>query len=304
MGFFPSRLEDNYDNNNHSRFKYRPFKKKPKKKTILIGALLIIGILIALTIFWFWPAWIGPINLQIQLYGNKANANFVDIHFLNFWSSNFIFNKTALIGALIGCVIMSLPPDRILLTVIGTRLRFGKPSYIKSLAFWWTVGFVIFYLLGFTLNIGDQSFAWTAYLIENGEIQLSPTIIFDAFNVIFNETNQDFLTIFTYGKLLLPIIIFIFCVLIFRISLNIVKNLYLRRNDFYILANALIIIGLLFGIWFFFLPRSAFWNLVFLFAHASIRWNKSHPNLVYLVCIYNSKYFGYPFLYIWKKIIF
>jgi hypothetical protein len=273
MGFFPSRLEDNYDNNNHSRFKYRPFKKKPKKKTILIGALLIIGILIALTIFWFWPAWIGPINLQIQLYGNKANANFVDIHFLNFWSSNFIFNKTALIGALIGCVIMSLPPDRILLTVIGTRLRFGKPSYIKSLAFWWTVGFVIFYFLGFTLNIGDQSFAWTAYLIENGEIQLSPTIIFDAFNVIFNETNQDFLTIFTYGKLLLPIIIFIFCVLIFRISLNIVKNLYLRRNDFYILANALIIIGLLFGIWFFFLPTQALdginliqtWSILFAF---------------------------------------
>lgn len=269
-------ISDDFNGNERnkvSRFHYNPFKKKPKLRKIFFGLLIIVGILIVLTIFWFWPAWIGPINLQVQLYGAKAGTNFIDVHFINFWSSNFFFNWTCLIGALIGCIIMSLPPDRTLLSIIGTRLGFGKPSYIKSLLFWWTFGFIIFYLLGFVLNINGQSFAWTAYLIENGEIQLSPNIIIDAFQVLFNQNNTDFITIFIYGTLVFPIITFIFVIIIFRIILNIAKNLYLRRNDYYILANSLLIVGLLFGIWFFSLPTQALdginltqiWSIIFAF---------------------------------------
>jgi len=261
------------EKNKSSRFKYNPFQKKPRLKKLILGFLIIVGILTILTVFWLWPAWTGPINLQIQLYQIKANTNFIDVHFINFWASNFFFNKTSLIGALIGCIIMSIPPDRTLLTIIGTRLRFGKPSYVKSLIFWWTVGFIIFYLLGFTLNINGQSFAWTAYLIEKGEIQLSPNIIIDAFQVILNENSKDFISIFIYGNLIFPIIIFTICILIFRLILNIAKNLYLRRNDFYVIANALLIGGLLFGIWFFSLPTQALnginliqiWSIVFAF---------------------------------------
>ncbi|MFW9781673.1 MAG: UPF0182 family protein [Candidatus Heimdallarchaeota archaeon] len=261
------------EENKVSRFKYIPFKKKPKLKKIFLGLLIIFVILIILSIFWFWPAWIGPINLQVQLYETKANTNFIEVHFINFWGSNFFFNKTSLIGALTGCIIMSIPPDRTLLSIIGTRLGFGKPSYVKSLIFWWSFGFILFYLLGFMLNLNGQSFAWTAYLIENGEIQLSPNIIIDAFQVIFNQNNMDFITIFIYGTLILPLITLSLGIIIFRIVLNIAKNLYLRRNDFYVLANTLLICGLLFGLWFFFLPTQALnginliqiWSIIFAF---------------------------------------
>ena len=97
-------------------------------------------------------------------------------------ASRTSFNKTALLGAIIGCVIMSLPPNQNLLTIIGTRLRFGKPSRLKALAFWWTAGFILFYLFGMFLDINGQ-FSWALYLIEKGEYKISPLTVFpDAFD--------------------------------------------------------------------------------------------------------------------------
>ena len=238
-----------------ARFNYSLLKKTRRYKKFLLLIAIIVVVVILLAVFWLWPSWFGNINLQSQLYDSKAGGlDYFDFFFLNFWSTNFLFNKTALIGAFIGSIIMSLPPERNLLTLIGTKLRFGKPSYWKSLIVWWTFGFILFYFLGLLLNANSGGFAWTLYLIENGEIQLSPNLIFDAFNVIFNANNTDYVTVYIYSNLIVPIVSFVFGIIIFRLILNIVKNVYLRRNDYLVIGNILVIIGLLCGLGFVFLP--------------------------------------------------
>ncbi len=236
------------------RFNYKLLRKNGHYKALILLIIGVVAVITLIAIFWWWPSWYGNINLQAQLYSNKAGGiNFFDFYFLNLWSTNFIFNKTALIGAVIGSVIMSLPPERNLLTIIGTKLRFGKPSRLKALVFWWTIGFVMFYLLGLLLDINSGGFSWTIYLIENGEIQISPTLMLDAFAVLFDSNNKDFITIFIYSNLILPIASFIFGVLILRLVLNIVKNTYLRKNDYYVISSVFLIIGLLCGLGFFFI---------------------------------------------------
>ncbi|MFX0011487.1 MAG: hypothetical protein ACFE9R_14335, partial [Candidatus Hermodarchaeota archaeon] len=240
------------------RFKYSLIKRTRSYKKYILAVIIVGVIIAALAVFWLWPSWFANINLNAQLYASKAGGlNYFDFFFLNFWSTNFLFNKTALIGAFAGCIIMSLPPERNLLTIIGTRLRFGKPSYFKSLIFWWTIGFVLFYFIGLLLNANNSGFAWTLYLIENGEIQLSPTLIFDAFNVIFNPNNTDFITIYIYSNLVIPIVNLVIVLIVIRLILNIVKNFYLRRNDYLILGNVLAIIGILCGMGFVFVPTLA-----------------------------------------------
>jgi len=236
-----------------TRFNYSVFKEKIQYKKLIILIIVVVAIIASIGIFWWWPSWFGSINLQAQMYLNKAGGiDFFDFYFLNLWSTNFIFNKTALIGAFIGSVIMSLPPERNLLTIIGTKLRFGKPSRLKALVFWWTIGFVMFYLLGLLLDINSGGFSWTIYLIENGEIQITPNIILDAFAVLFDSNSTNFVAIFVYSNLILPVVTFIFGVLILRLVLNIVKNTYLRKNDYYVISNAFLIVGLLCGLGFFF----------------------------------------------------
>ena len=238
-----------------ARFNYSRLKGTGRNKKLILLPIIIVAIIAVLAIFWWWPAWFGSINLQSQLYANKAGGlDYFDFFFLNFWSTGFLFNKTALIGAFIGSILMSLPPERNLLTIIGTKLRFGKPAYWKALIFWWTVGFVLFYFLGLILNANSGGFAWTLYLIENGEISLSPSLLFDAFNVIFNANNTDFVTIYVYSNLVIPIAALVVGVIIFRLILNIVKNVYLRRNDFLVAGNILAIVGLICGLAFFFIP--------------------------------------------------
>ena len=237
------------------RFKYRPFKKKSKLRKYYIILIIIAIILVLLTIFWWWPAWWAGINLNSQLYNNKAGGlDFMDYRFLGFWSNYFFFNKSALIGAFIGSIIMSIPPDRIMLTAIGTKLRFGKPSRIKALAFWWTAGFALFYLLGHLIDMTGQ-FSWNMYLIEKGQVDFNPiTLIFDAFNVLMNPNNMDASSIYLYQSLYVPIINFILAILIFRAALKILQNVYIRRNDYQVLMSSLFVVALFFGIIFFNLP--------------------------------------------------
>ncbi|MFX0074963.1 MAG: UPF0182 family protein, partial [Candidatus Hermodarchaeota archaeon] len=240
-----------------ARFNYSLLKKTRRYKKPLLILAVVVAIVISLAVLWWWPAWYGNINLQSQLYTNKAGGlDYFDFFFLNFWSTNFLFNKTALIGALIGSIIMSIPPERNLLTIIGTKLRFGKPTYLKSLIFWWTAGFVLFYLFGMTLD-ANNGFSWAIYLIENGQIELHPTIIFDAFDIIFNSNNTDFTTIFLYSNLILPVLGFIFVIILIRLALIIVKYIYLRRNDYLVISIVLIIVGLVFGLIFCFIPTMA-----------------------------------------------
>ncbi|MHA2278446.1 MAG: hypothetical protein ACXAC2_21925 [Candidatus Kariarchaeaceae archaeon] len=235
------------------------FRGRPRlTKYLKIVIPVAVIILVLLTVLWFWPSWIAPINLNAQLYAKKAgNPNFYKYYFLNFWSINFFFNKTALVGAFIGCIIMSIPPNRNLLTIIGTRLGFGKPSILKSLIFWWTAGFVLFYLVGMTLDMNGQ-FSWIMYLFEQGEIRLSPLTIFtDAFDVLLNQNNVNLEFIFIYTRLYLPLISYIGAICIIRLALNIASNFYLRRNDYYIAANGLIIGGIVSGLIFMILPTFA-----------------------------------------------
>jgi len=237
------------------RFQYSRFKEKISYRRYILIAIVVVAIIAAVGVFWLWPAWFGDMSLNAQLYNDKAGGlNYFNFFFLNGWSTKFIFNWTALIGAIIGSLIMSIPPERNLLTLIGTKLRFGKPTRGKSLLFWWTIGFVMFYFLGLLLNVNNGGFSWTLYLIENGEIALSPNLILDAFNVIFNQNSVDFVTIYIYSNLLVPIITFIMGIIIFRLILNVAKYVYLRRNDYLVMGNVLVIIGLVCGLAFVFIP--------------------------------------------------
>ena len=67
---------------NEARFKYSLLKKVNIKKKYLLIVVIVAAIIIALAIFWLWPAWFGNINLQSQLYANKAGGlNFFDFYF-------------------------------------------------------------------------------------------------------------------------------------------------------------------------------------------------------------------------------
>jgi len=246
------------DPSDGGRYKYRPLKKGSRRKTIIIILIIAAIVITLLSIFVFWPMYWAGINLNFQLYFNKAGGlNFIEINFLNFWSNYFFWNKTALIGAFIGSIIMSIPPDRILLTTIGTRLRFGKPSRKKALLFWWTAGFFIFFLLGHFIDSSGQ-FSWTVYLIEQGEIEFNFfTIIPNAFNVLLNPNSLDVTSIFLYQNLFLPVIVFLIGIFIFRAALKIVQNIYIRRNDYQLVANGFFVGALIFGIFFFYLPTYA-----------------------------------------------
>jgi len=234
------------------RKRYSRFKNLSLKIKVVILIIIIVSITLVITL-WAWPSWFSDINLQAQLYDNKADANFINIHFLNFWSTNFFFNKTCLIGAIIGAVIMIIPPDRTLLIFINKKLGRGEVSLLKAFIFWGITGFLLFYLLGFFLNSGNR-FALTVYLIENGELKLSPTILADAFNVIFNINNRDFITVYIYSNLIFPIMSFILGIIIFRLILYLLRNVYIYRNDFNIISCILLIIGTFFLIGFFYVP--------------------------------------------------
>ncbi|MHA1933558.1 MAG: hypothetical protein ACW96X_13520, partial [Promethearchaeota archaeon] len=56
------------------------FKKKPRVKKYLKFIIpIVVIVLVVLTIFWFWPSWFGPLNLNAQLYANKAGGlNYYD----------------------------------------------------------------------------------------------------------------------------------------------------------------------------------------------------------------------------------
>ncbi|GAG90042.1 unnamed protein product, partial [marine sediment metagenome] len=159
-----------------------------------------------LSIFWFIPSWTAGINLEIQLYFNKAGGlNYVEILTLNFWSANFILNKTALIGAFLGVIIMSIPPERSLFTLLGTYLGWGRPSRIKAMIYWWTIGFGVFYLIGQLID-ATSYFSWAIYLLDNEIFDLSPNLMSNAFSVLFDQNSTDLTSIFLYAALYLPII--------------------------------------------------------------------------------------------------
>ena len=136
------------------RFQYiRRLPPASRKRLLIIG--LVIAIVIVIIGVWSIPLWLAKINLQQQLYDAKGgNLNFWKLYTLNFWSTNFFFNKIGLIGAIIGCLIMSIPPENTLFALLGRKFGWGVISKKKVFILWWTAGFALFFIIGQAIETG------------------------------------------------------------------------------------------------------------------------------------------------------
>src|SRR5271157_1225817 len=225
-----------------------------RKKIAIFGSVLL-GIVIFLIVIWAIPSWYANIDLQMQLYNAKAGGfQYWSLYTLNGWSSNFFFNYTALIGGLIGMVLMVLPvPDRAVLSLIAELRGRPAPTRAKAYAIWLPVGFGLFYLFGQLMDVSGM-FGWGMFLVQKGEITVDSSIILNALGVLFNPGSVDMGTIFAYQYVYLPVINMIFGVIIFRIILAIVEYAYLKQNYVLAAANALMLVGVFFGVALFNLP--------------------------------------------------
>ncbi len=228
--------------------------------------LLIIGIIFILVlILYIIPVWLAGINLQIQLYENKAGVDFWNIYILNWWSTNFIINKVGLIGAIIGCIIMSLPPERNLLTLIGNKLGFGKPSWWKTVIFWWTGGFIFFYFIGQLIDGFQGTFSLGMYMIESGMIESFGLDLFLPWEYLLRintiNPNDFFERVFVYNNVVYPIISYVLVVIVLRIILNLIGVAKLERNDYLVGANISAMLGVFFLLYFYSIPLNTYDSL-------------------------------------------
>jgi hypothetical protein len=203
------------------------------------------------------PSWHAGISLQTQLYNTKAGVDFIEFYLLNFWSTNFVFNKVGLIGAFIGCIIMTLPPEKNLIQLIGTRFRFGRPSTKKVILIWWTLGFLLFYFMGNMIDL-FSNFSWAMYLIEEGSIDISLGL--NVIQMVLTGTLEigHAENVFVYNNVYLPIILFILGIIVFRIILNMVGVTYLKRNDFLTACNVCLLITVFIAMYFFSIPMNSY----------------------------------------------
>ncbi|WP_371803288.1 UPF0182 family protein [Candidatus Lokiarchaeum ossiferum] len=213
-----------------------------KKKLYIVGIIAVVIILIS--IFYIYPVWHAKINLQNQLYDTKSGLNYWEIFTLNGWSTNFFFNKIGLIGAILGSLIMSIPPDDSLITIVGQKFGWGKPSKVKTLIIWWTIGFVFFFIIGQAM--GSGYFDLVMKMIDEGTIEGNLGSFLTALNAISNPASVSQLDIFLYAAVTLPILRFVLGVIIFRLISTIVYYAYLVKDEFQIAANASFIIAIFF----------------------------------------------------------
>ncbi len=102
------------------RFRYTPG-RRPRWNSRVITIVVVAGIVLLILLIYALPVWLAQINLQRQLYASKSGIDFWKIYTMNFWSTRFFFNKIGLIGAILGCLIMSLPPEASILKFFTTR---------------------------------------------------------------------------------------------------------------------------------------------------------------------------------------
>lgn len=239
-----NRKTENPKERNPIRFNI-PFHKLKDIKFLI--PLLIIVIIVLLGIFWWYPLWHAKINLNEQLYANKAGGlNYWEFFTLNGWSNRFFFNKTALICAFIGCIVMSLPP-------INIFQRRTKKSLIKSLAFWWLIGFPIFYVIG---NLADSTnqISFGMYILENGYLEdYAGNPILDAFYIIANPGATRYESLFIYTYIWLPFINFTFAMIIVKAAIHLFLG-FRKRNPYFTVGFSLIILGLVLGLGYFNAP--------------------------------------------------
>ncbi|MHA1718557.1 MAG: UPF0182 family protein [Promethearchaeota archaeon] len=216
-----------------NRFHYIRRIPPGKKKQFLI-AIIVIAIFAVIIAVWTIPLWIAKINLQQQLYSNKGGGDldFWKIYTLNFWSTNFFFNKIGLIGAIIGCIIMSFPPENTLITLLGRKFGWGPVSRKKTLILWWTAGFVFFFIVGQAMETGY--FALSMYMIQDGKVSFS---FFKALLILNGNPSVSQLDVYIYNAITHPIITYILVLIAIRIIILIVKYSFLKEE--YMLAASI-----------------------------------------------------------------
>ena len=202
-------------------------------------------IIILASIFYIYPVWHAKINLQQQLYYEKSSSlNYWEIFTLNGWSTNFFFNKIGLIGAILGALIMSIPPDDTLITIIGQKFGWGRPSKMKTLLFWWTAGFALFFIIGQAM--GSGYFDLVMKMVEKDIIDGGFGSFLKGFAAITDPASVSQMDIFLYSAVTRPIIRFVLGVIIFRLISAIVYYAYLVKDEFQIAAHASFMIAIFF----------------------------------------------------------
>ena len=220
------------------RFHYiRRIPPASRKRLLIIG--LVVAVLVIIISVWTIPLWIAKINLQQQLYEAKGGGNldFWELYTLNFWSTNFFFNKIGLIGAIIGVVIMSIPPETTIFTILGRKFGWGAISRKKVLLLWWTAGFALFFIIGQAMETGG--FALSMYMIEEGDITFS---FLKALDILNGSPDVSQLDVFIYRSVTLPIINYILILIALRIIILIVKYVLLQE-EYSIAAQVSFLIG-------------------------------------------------------------
>ncbi len=229
--------------NENNRFRYhREYTPNFKKKLIIIISILVF--LILLSILYIYPAWYAKINLQKQLYQNKSNIDYWDVFTMGGWSTRFFFNKIGLMGALIGCLMMTLIPETRLFQMLSEKFGWKKPTTKKSLILWWTIGFAFFFLIGQAIEGGY--FALTMQMISEGTIDSSFGSYFKALQGISNPQNISQLDLFLYSNVTLPILRYILAIIIIRLVINIVYYSAFIKNEHYVASNSAFIASIIF----------------------------------------------------------
>ncbi len=223
------------------------FKKKSNKMKFIIVGVIILGVVAVIALLIGLPSWHAGVWLREQLYRNKAGSfDYWEFYHLNFWSSRFFFNKTALIGAVIGVLLMVLPvPERGLLKLVAMKFNRPPPSKKFAVIFWSTAGFGIFYLMGQLIDVMGN-FGWGMYLAQKGTIASDLGVIPRSLAVLTDPSSLTMADIFAYQLLMLPIINYVAIILVLRFVLNAVDYIVVEEKFVSGAANVIIVIGIIF----------------------------------------------------------
>ena len=212
-----------------SRFRYDRLAGRANKRVLFI--VLILAVLGALVVgLYAYPLWHAKITLQNQLYENKSDIDYWALYTLNFWSTDFFFNKIGFLGAFIGAIIMTIPPEDNVLAMLGTKFGWGRPSKKKSVIFWWTIGFGIFFILAQGMETGY--FALTMYMMETGALDVALGDFFNAFGVLSDPASVDMVDMFIYNAVTYPILMYLCTLVLFRLIFNVINYGYMIKNSF------------------------------------------------------------------------
>ncbi|MHA1520674.1 MAG: hypothetical protein ACTSRK_10875, partial [Promethearchaeota archaeon] len=109
---------------------------------------------------------------------------------------------------------MSLPPEDSIVKLLGMRFGWGPVKKWKILAFWWTGGFILFFIIGQSMETGGY-FALTMQLIINGDLPSGTGQFFNALNALWDPSQVSEIEFFLYQSITQPIIGYILGVIIF-----------------------------------------------------------------------------------------